>query len=448
VTLFHAEQFHCGTQLHSDSMKKSRTYSQAVDPKRRSRSHQHSSRFRDGTSPPCAYLSFLCTLVQLFAWPKVLDYQEVLEHEQSGGEMDLRARFLLLMVGLVSVSLLTGAASANPMALKCNSHRDQIWVYDSLNRFDVEAKLNCGENVEIIERVEGFLKIRAQNGVEGYIAETSVADLPALEVRQDPTRDVGLVAKQAQAKEIANATARAAADAAYINPPDSGRFAGPPSAGSANDASVPSTSSKNLPAGVSTLPVAGLAEMNPRRTAPPAGETSSREVAADSPAPTSDSNENSDLQPEKLSADVACQNYFAAYGLTPSQEKWIAQNRKKLFSNVCPAPDPSKVDFVIIFTHDVDFFSATMPEPVHKINGFSDFTPMTMIDSALMSESDADKAHRQYVWIFQFANGAFDPGSFSPRRQYQFSKMETSSLGSKAGIKTVEDAFQFLATSR
>jgi hypothetical protein len=102
---------------------------------------------------------------------------------------------------------------------------------------------------------------------------------------------------------------------------------------------------------------------------------------------------------------------------------------------------------VIIFTHDVDFFSATMPEPVHKSNGFSDFTPMTMIDSALMSESDADKAHRQYVWIFQFAKGGFDPASFSPRRQYQYSKVETSSLGSKAGIKAVEDAFQFVATA-
>jgi hypothetical protein len=105
------------------------------------------------------------------------------------------------------------------------------------------------------------------------------------------------------------------------------------------------------------------------------------------------------------------------------------------------------VDFVIIFTHDVDFFSATMPEPVRKINGFSDFTPMTMIDSALMSESDADKAHRQYVWIFQFAKGTFDPASFSPRRKYQFSKMETNSLGSKAGVKTVEDAFQFVAAA-
>jgi hypothetical protein len=201
------------------------------------------------------------------------------------------------------------------------------------------------------------------------------------------------------------------------------------------------------PAGGSMLPVAPFGEMNLPRASRPADDTSSSAISADPTAPTSDSDEIPDSQPESLSADFACQNYFSAYGLTPNQTKWIAQNRKKLFSNVCPAPDPSRVDFVIIFTHDVDFFSATMPEPVHKINGFSDFTPMTMIDSALMSESDADKAHRQYVWIFQFAKGAFDPASFSTRRKYQYSKMETNSLGSKAGIKAVEDAFQFVAAA-
>jgi hypothetical protein len=353
--------------------------------------------------------------------------------------MDLTARFLLLIASLSGVSLLTASASANPAALKCNSQRDQIWVYDSLHSFGVEAKLKCGDNVEIIERVKDYVKIRAQNGVEGYIPETSVADLPPLEIRQDPALDVGMVAKQAQAKEIANATAKAAADAAQL--------AGPPSAGSVNEALAKSTSDKNSTAGGSMLPVAAFGEMNPPHASPPADDTSSRAISPDSTAPTSDSNEISDSQPENLSAGFACQNYFSAYGLTPNQTKWIAQNRKKLFSNVCPAPDPAKVDFVIIFTHDVDFFSATMPDPVHKSNGFSDFTPMTMIDSALMSESDADRAHRQYVWIFQFTKGAFDPASFSPRRQYQYSKMETSSLGSKAGIKAVEDAFEFVAAA-
>jgi hypothetical protein len=163
--------------------------------------------------------------------------------------------------------------------------------------------------------------------------------------------------------------------------------------------------------------------------------------------PPGDAAEISDLQPRNESTSVACQKYFSAYGLTPSQMKWIAQNRKRLFSNVCPAPDPSKVDFVIIFTHDVDFFNTTMPAPVHKNNGFSDFTPMTPIDNALVPESEADKAHREYVWIFQFAKGTFDPASFTPDRQYQYSRMETSSLGSKGSLKTIEDAFRFVAAA-
>ena len=167
-----------------------------------------------------------------------------------------------------------------------------------------------------------------------------------------------------------------------------------------------------------------------------------------SAARTGVSDEISDLQPRSNSADLACQKYFSAYGLTPGQMKWIAQNRKRLFSNVCPAPDPSKVDFVIIFAHYVDFFSTTMPEPVHKSNGFSDFTPMTPIDTALVSESEADKAHREYVWIFQIPKGTFDPASFSPHRQYQFSKIEISSLGSKGSLKAVEDAFRFVAATK
>jgi len=101
----------------------------------------------------------------------------------------------------------------------------------------------------------------------------------------------------------------------------------------------------------------------------------------------------------------------------------------------------------MIFTHDVDFFSGTMPDPVHKSGGFSDFTPMMPIDTALIPVSQADNAHREYVWIFHFQEGTFDPATFSPRRRYQFSKMETSSLGSKGSVKTIEDAFRFAASA-
>ena len=83
--------------------------------------------------------------------------------------MNRRARFLLLVPAVIAVSLLAGPASANTASLKCNSHRDQIWVYNSLNTFDVEAKLKCGEDVEIVGRVRDYVKIRAQNGLEGYV---------------------------------------------------------------------------------------------------------------------------------------------------------------------------------------------------------------------------------------------------------------------------------------
>ena len=121
--------------------------------------------------------------------------------------MNRRARFLLLVPAVIAVSLLAGPASANTASLKCNSHRDQIWVYNSLNTFDVEAKLKCGEDVEIVGRVRDYVKIRAQNGVEGYVPEDDFADLPPAAIRPDTTHDVSLVAKQVQEKEIAKAAA-------------------------------------------------------------------------------------------------------------------------------------------------------------------------------------------------------------------------------------------------
>jgi hypothetical protein len=163
-------------------------------------------------------------------------------------------------------------------------------------------------------------------------------------------------------------------------------------------------------------------------------------------AATVESEDFPDSQPESESADPACQIFFSAYGLTPEQFKWVAQNRKKKFSNVCPAPDTSRVDFVIIFTHDVDFYGNTLPGPVHTDrNGFSDFSPMTMLDTTVTPLSEAEKARREYVYVFKMRRGAFDPARFSPRRRYQFTKAESNSLtSSRASSRTVEDAFHFM----
>jgi hypothetical protein len=182
---------------------------------------------------------------------------------------------------------------------------------------------------------------------------------------------------------------------------------------------------------------------------PMAANTSMKQPAAASMRPVasiSDSEDDPESKPEDQSADPACHTFFSAYGLAPAQYRWIAQNRQKKYPGVCPASGPSQVDFVMIFTHDVDIFNGTLPDPVHvDKNGFSDFSPLTMVDSALMPEAAADKAHHQLVWVFRIKRGAFDPAKFSPRRHPQFTKTESNSLtGAHAADRTAEDAFQFI----
>jgi hypothetical protein len=383
-----------------------------------------------------------------------------------------KSQLFILIFSTIGLSLLSTSAWASPATLKCNSNRDQVWVYDSLNSFNVDAKLKCGQGVEIIERVQNYVKIRAQNGVEGYVPDAAVAGLPTFQPYRDSAHDVGLAAKQVQAVELAKAAAHAAslapADMNYSNvspasAPGSSNSAAaapgkkslasvsmapPPALGALQPVSVSSAAKPAVLSAPTAAPATAISPATSASPANPAAESSA--IPAPQPAKTpSPSAMNSDSAADSTTpveqSNGACQSYFSAYGLTPSQTKWISKNREKAFSQICPAPDPSKVDFVMIFTHDVDFFSGTMPDPVHKSGGFSDFTPMTSMDTALIPQSQADSARREYVWIFQFEKGTFDPATFSAKRRYQYSKMETGSLGSKAGVKTIEDAFRFVS---
>jgi hypothetical protein len=349
---------------------------------------------------------------------KVADW--IVELRNWEGQMNSIIRWFAIFAGVVIISLLAGNVSANTATVRCVAQQDQISVYDSLRTRGVEAKLKCGEEVEIIGRVQHYLKIRAQNGVEGYVPDNSLAGPPAAVVHQDAAAKSSSVA----VTPAQNATQKKQPSSEPVSPSDT--FADNNSAAAASPLS--DTSAKAA---------AGKPGTQPEATNSNSAAATPAVNSDDAPAPPADNE----------SADPACQNYFSAYGLAPSQLKWIAQNRKKLFSNICPAPDISKVDYVMIFTHDVDFFNVTMPTPVHKIEGFSDFRALTPIDTGLTSASDPDKAHHQYVWIFRVAPGTFDPENFSPRRRYQFSTVESNALGSKAGLKAVEDAFRFVSTA-
>jgi len=378
----------------------------------------------------------------------------------------------VLVLGFSFAGILTTAARADQFALKCNAQKDAVWVYDSVSTLNVQAKLACGTAVDVIDRANGYARIRAAGGVEGFVTENDFASLPSFQQRRDTivtaAPDVATAAKAAQAREMAQYEA------------SKNTLAGPaPSASAANIVATKSASSSaaaksSVPAGVASSQLAEFAP--PPTAAAPAAVVAAAKPAAivASPAPTPAPTVATvvpavpDEAPKTAPAPVAvtdvtdteaakiagvqvggsCRAYFSAYGLTTTQLKWIEQNRQKEFAGVCPAPDVAHVNFVLIFTHDVDFYNFTMPTHVHNTGGFSDFRPLTTVDTALMSESDANKAHREYVWVFQMGTGTFDPNSFSEHRASQFSKDESNAFGGRGGQKAVEDAFRYVQSAR
>ena len=89
------------------------------------------------------------------------------------------ARSLLFTFALVLASVAPARAS-DIGVVKCGPNQDRVWVYESLNSFDVETRLKCNETVEILSRVRGYVKIRTASGVEGYVTDSAFPDLPAL----------------------------------------------------------------------------------------------------------------------------------------------------------------------------------------------------------------------------------------------------------------------------
>jgi len=414
--------------------------------------------------------------------------------------MNRPIRFLLPVAAL----WLASSARATDLAyVKCAVNQDRVWVYESLGSFDVEARLRCGAPVEILSRLRGYVKIRTESGVEGFVPDSALPDLPALPdqgekplasaaAQSSATRtSTPASAASTPARSLASATAKPVDLPKPVAPvavapgpitvssapvsvarPIPAKAATPPAPTPSATASVstkapvssaqakPATAVTKKPEVVPSNPSAASSAHGaatppnaPVAPAKPSVETvsaSGRDSAAMVPAtaapstPIEESDEYPDTQPENESADPACHVYFAAYGLAPSQYKWLAENRRKEFSGICPAPDVAHVDYVVLFTHDSDSYTVAMPTPVHTDhNGFSDFSPLTPVDTALVAASEVERAHYEFVWVFRVTRGAFDPARFSPRRRPQFT---TTVKGSRAPSRAVEDAFNFVET--
>jgi hypothetical protein len=490
----------------------------------------------------------------------------------------------IFFVVVMTAAAVPSAKAGATVSIKCAPNEDRVWVYESLTDFNVAAKLKCGDPVQIVERVKGYVKIETANGTEGYVLDTSFpksvlppepvekpndvesaslafaarratrpasssVDAPASAHSSAPAV-VASVAPPAVVKPVAPSqpppqtavTLSSAAVAPSSEPSEPARIA--PTSPSASAAPMLARDSSAVPTSSATTsaiveqpapsraayvtpapaiapqpapapapqpaPVSATAVTAPRATpvvaasapapavitpakAPavvpvsnpaPVAAVSHASVSAPAPAPYVSSNASSmtietsaTLQPVAAatprapvsiskppakrpadpdgdedsevaalnSEEANCTQYFSAYGLSANQYKWLAQNRRKAFPGVCPAPTPAQVDFVVIFTHDVPFYNVTMPNAIHTdLNGFSDWTPLTTVDTAVISATDADKSHHEYVWVFHTDRGAFDPSKFSSRRRPLYSKAETNMLGSRGGFRTVMDALTFI----
>ena len=465
---------------------------------------------------------------------------------------------LVLVAGFIWIP----SAKAGGTNVKCAMNEDRVWVYESVVDFNLSAKLKCGEPVQIIGRVKGYVKVQTQSGVEGYVADSAFPKSALPPEPEEKPNDVGsasvaalahhtapptvdapratvAVASTTPAKSNPSSTVSAAPLApanstvapsvasnvsqppapAVVKPqppvvvpvaapapkpqPVMVATAAPVPAPSASPAKAPavqpsqpaeveitlSTAPTPAPASSSVAPSpaapapavpapATVASAQPASapvainsqpapeplaaayssgsTASPASDRApvaaqpAIQPVSDSvsrpPAPPVNPDEEEDTAVRTLENENAgCTHFFSAYGLSPNQYKWLAQNRKKAFPSVCPAPNPSMVDFVVIFTHDVAFYNVTMPTAVHvDHNGFSDWTPMSTVDNSLMTQSEANSSHHEYVWVFHTTRGAFDPAKFSARRKPLFSKGETNMLGSHGGYKTVMDALTYI----
>ena len=85
--------------------------------------------------------------------------------------MRLRAKYLIGTFFLFFPAL----ASAQPLGqVTCARRGDYTYLYCSITTMEVLRTLQCGEQVEVTGRYQGFFSVRTANGETGYIGEGSL----------------------------------------------------------------------------------------------------------------------------------------------------------------------------------------------------------------------------------------------------------------------------------
>jgi hypothetical protein len=364
------------------------------------------------------------------------------------------ARSLKYAALLVAFAVPFSAVFANQdTAVQCSANEDRVWVYDSPTSFNVEEKLKCGTTVTLLARQDSFVEVQTADGTLGYI--------PIENIPQAVITAAQAARPHAAARPLPGTLPAPRAAVSVPSPPQPqpapvASATAPPQMAATHSTSASAALAVRSAVEASPAPpvpenVAPAAPSEPRALARPVHEplvaaTMSNVSAARRPAPGASQDQDGDdtswitaTAPKYDSDDPACKLFFSSYGLSPGQFQWIVENRKRRFPSVCPAASPAMVDYVIIFTHDINFFNYTMPTPVHVDGEFSDFNPIARYDENV-PRSEIDRSKREYVWVFHVRRGTYDPSEFSPHRRFQFSKVESKYS------QTLEDALGFIET--
>ena len=85
---------------------------------------------------------------------------------------------LAIVVFIAGTCSVVSAQADEFAPVKCGTNQERVWVYDTLTTFDVHAQIRCNEYVQVVSRVKGYVKVRLKDGSEGYVADSSLPNLP------------------------------------------------------------------------------------------------------------------------------------------------------------------------------------------------------------------------------------------------------------------------------
>src|SRR6202044_3657028 len=190
-------------------------------------------------------------------------------------------RRLLFATVILSAAASAPRAGASPtIGVRRGANEASVWVYETLGDFNVETKLKCGDRVEILDRVKGYVKIRTASGDEGYVAATAFPKSAIPPEPEDHSHDLQVVSQQMLANQRNNPSPTV----------EKSSFASTPSANastiSAASATVVVAATKPAPAPqpvAQPTPAPTVAAATP--APPPAPDTQPTPVASPAPPP-------------------------------------------------------------------------------------------------------------------------------------------------------------------